>query len=366
LIRHLYIHIPFCHRICPYCSFHKHTPGGHDIPAFLGAVLAEARRARDSHAIDPVTVYFGGGTPTLPARAHLAGFLAELARILDFSRVEEFTFEANPRTFDADKIRMLRDHGVNRISLGVQAWDADTLATLGRDHSPDEARSAFAILRETGVPVVSLDLMFSIPGQSIETWADAIGETIALSPDHVSAYNLNYEEDTEFFQRLGRGEFHTDADRDAEFFLLADARLGAAGFVHYEVSNFARPGCESLHNQAYWAGADYLGLGPGAFSTVDGRRWKNLADTAAYVGAVTAGRPVESEIEHLSADDLRRERIALMLRTSAGVPVGTLGPAAARIPDLVAAGLAVPPVDGRLALTPQGRLVADSIALELW
>jgi oxygen-independent coproporphyrinogen-3 oxidase len=366
VIRHLYIHIPFCHRVCPYCSFHKHTPGGHDLPGFFRAVLTEARRARDAHALDLQTVYFGGGTPTLPSRAQLAGFLDEFRKVIDLGRVEEFTFEANPRTFDADKIRMLRDRGVNRISLGVQAWDAATLATLGRDHSPDEGRAAFHVLRDAGVPVVSLDLMFSIPGQSIETWTAAIEETAALGPDHLSAYNLNYEEDTEFFERLERGEFRADPDQDAGFFLVADERLRAAGFVHYEVSNFARPGRESLHNQAYWAGADYLGLGPGAFSTVGRRRWKNLADTAGYVAAVAAAQPLEREVEHLAPDDLRRERIALLLRTSSGVPVEILGPAASRIEDLVAAGLASPPAAGRLVLTPRGRLLADSVAVELW
>jgi oxygen-independent coproporphyrinogen-3 oxidase len=365
---HLYLHVPFCHRICPYCNFHKHTPGGHDLRAFFRAVVAEARRAVERHGgASPRTVYFGGGTPTLPGRVVLEEFLGEFGKVFDFSGVEEWTVEANPRTFDEEKIRMLLDHGVTRVSLGVQAWDGATLATLGRDHAPDEARAAYDILRAAGVPSVNLDLMFSIPGQPLETWAATVAETIALGPDHVSAYNLNYEEDTEFFDRLARGEFRTDEEADAAHFLLADERLTAAGFDHYEVSNYARAGHHSKHNQAYWDGAEYLGLGPGAFSTLGGRRWKNVADTRVYVAQALAGEPLEREVEHLTADDLRRERIALLLRTAAGVPLSVVGAEAApKIDALVAAGLARPPAGGRLALTPQGRLVADSVAVELW
>ncbi len=365
---HWYIHIPFCHRICPYCSFHKHTPGGHDLARFFRAIVAETERAVARHGGGrPRTIYFGGGTPTLPGRAVLADFLEAWRRVIDLSHIEEWTVEANPRTFDAEKIRLLLDGGVTRVSLGVQAWDAATLATLGRDHAPDEARAAYGTLRETGVPSVNVDLMFSIPGQSLETWEATVETTLALQPDHVSAYNLNYEEDTEFFERLARGEFRTDEEADASHFLLADRRLSAAGFDHYEISNYARPGHRSLHNQAYWEGADYIGIGPGAFSTVAGRRWKNIADTREYVALALAGESLEREVESLTPDDLRRERIALLLRTAAGVPVEILGPATAhRISTLVEAGLAHPPAAGRLALTPQGRLVADSVAVELW
>ena len=365
---HLYVHIPFCHRICPYCSFHKHTPGGHDLRAFFRGVVAEARAALQRHGGSaPRTVYFGGGTPTLPGRVVLGEFLDELGKVFDFSQLREWTVEANPRTFDRDKIRLLLDHGVTRVSLGVQAWDEGTLAVLGRDHAPDEARAAYDVLRDAGVPSVNVDLMFSIPGQNLGTWVSSVETTIALRPDHVSAYNLNYEEDTEFFDRLARGEFRTDEENDASFFLRADERFTAAGFDHYEVSNYARPGHHSIHNQAYWEGADYVGLGPGAFSTVAGRRWKNVADTRTYVRLALAGEPLEREVEHLTPDDLRRERIALLLRTSAGVPLAVLGAEGeAKVAGLVEAGLAHAPAGGRLRLTPQGRLVADSVAVELW
>jgi oxygen-independent coproporphyrinogen-3 oxidase len=365
-IRHLYVHVPFCHRVCPYCGFHKHTPGGHDIPAFFRAVVEEARRARDRFDLDLQTVYFGGGTPTLPSRSVLVRFLEAFADVLDMSRIEEFTFEANPRTFDREKIDALLDAGVTRISLGVQSWDDATLAVLGRDHSPAEAVEACAILRAAGVPVVSLDLMFSVPGQSLENWRATLEKTVEQNPDHISAYNLNYEEDTEFFERFERGEFAGDPANDAAFFLTAVEVLGAAGFEAYEVSNYARPGCESLHNSAYWQGADYVGLGPAAFSTVAGRRWKNVADTALYTALAGLGpRAIECEVEHLTPEQLRTERIALQLRTRHGLALETLGAdAPERMDSLVREGLAH--VAGeRLVLTPRGRLVADSVAVHL-
>ncbi len=364
MVHHLYVHIPFCHRVCPYCSFFKHTPAAHDIPGFFRGVLAEARAARERWEIAPRTIYFGGGTPTMPSRSVLGPFLEEFRALFDLSGVVEWTFEANPRTFGAEKIRLLRQAGVTRVSLGVQAWDEPTLATLGRDHAPAEAREAYEVLRSEGVPTVNVDLMFSIPGQSLDAWRSTLAATVALGPDHVSAYNLNYEEDTEFFDRLTRGEWREDPEKDAAFFETALDVLGGAGLEAYEVSNHARAGHESAHNQAYWRGADYLGFGPGAFSTVDGRRWKNVADTALYTALATSGGALERETEHLTPAQRRTERIALLLRTREGLPLAELGPTAVRVPDLVSEGLALPHAD-RVILTPKGRLVADQAALFL-
>ncbi len=376
VIRHLYFHIPFCHRICPYCSFYKHRLAGYNLEDFFEAVLTEARRGRDAYDFDLRTIYFGGGTPTLPSTRLLDGFLRELSKIVDASKVEEWTFEANPLTFDGPKLRMLRDYGVTRISLGVQSWDEVTLATLGRDHSPAQARAAYEMVRAVNFRTVSLDLMFSIPGQSLETWVATLEETCALHPDHVSAYNLNYEEDTEFFQRLLCGQYQEDSEQDAEFFMVAVERLRQVGLEQYEISNYARPGAESLHNRSYWEGNDYLGLGPGAFSTVGGRRWKNVADTRAYTRWARSGEELRRDVEELTAGELRRERIALLLRTRMGVPLAILSDSSGgrcvtlvmqdKIDRLVNEGLAHPPADGRLTLTPRGRLVADSAAVFLW
>jgi len=360
MIRHLYVHIPFCHRICPYCSFYKHEPGSTDIPAFLAAILTEARAAAARWAVQPETIYFGGGTPSMLSSTLLERWLPEFRAVFDLSALREWTFEINPRTMIENKAALLVAHGVTRASLGVQAWDEPALAVLGRDHSPAEAEETYHLLRGAYFPVVSMDLMFSIPGQSLETWQASLRRTLALQPDHISAYNLTYEEDTPFFDKLGAGDFTREEDRDADCFSAAMELLTGAGFDHYEISNYARPGCVSLHNQSYWAGADYLGLGPGAVSTVNRVRWKNVENTARYLLDPAAGRTGE----HLTDVQWACERIALELRTARGVALTHL-PQPERIADLAAAGM-VETTGDRLRLTPQGKALADSIAAHLW
>ncbi|HWB03749.1 MAG TPA: radical SAM family heme chaperone HemW [Verrucomicrobiales bacterium] len=361
-IRHLYVHIPFCHRICPYCSFYKHEPGGTDTAAFLHSLTRELKAAEERWPgrVRPETVYFGGGTPTLLSTSHLQRWLPEFRSVLDFTNVREWTVEVNPRTIDERKAAVLLENGITRASLGVQAWDLPTLSVLGRDHAPEEAEEAFSILRRAGFPVVNIDLMFSVPGQSLETWRETLHRTISLQPDHVSAYNLTYEEDTAFFDKLTAGEYRRDETADGDCFSAAIEMLSEAGFIHYEISNYSRPGCESLHNQSYWAGEDYLGLGPGAVSTIDRTRWKNVSNTALYISDPCAGR----ETEHLTDAQWSCERIALELRTRKGVRLIHL-PFPERLPDITAAGLAEVAQDC-LRLTEKGKPLADTIAAHLW
>jgi len=367
-VRHIYVHIPFCHQICPYCSFYKHQPGSLANRAFVSALLAELdQRLTAGINVSPETIYFGGGTPTLLATGLLNRLLEGFAERLDLSGVREWTVEANPATFDLTKIQMLKAGGVTRISLGVQSWVPKTLALLGRDHSPAEAEAAFHILREAQMPSVNVDLMFSNPGEPIEAWLHTLQKTVALAPDHISAYNLNYEEDTPFFERLNSGEFSVDSDNDADFFHQAIERLEAAGFRHYEISNYARPGFESVHNRAYWNGADYLGLGPSAVSTINDRRWTNLADTAGYVASVESGAAFDTDIELLSRDQRRTEAIALQLRTNDGLEKKWLGDestALDAVANLLDEGL-VRWQNNRLVLTERGRPMVDSIATYL-
>lgn len=316
-LKHLYLHIPFCHRICPYCSFHKHTPGGTDMSAFVDALLKEM----DKQPLKPKTIFFGGGTPTMLSDTHLERLLRGMRERVDLSEVVEFTMEANPRNITASKAAMMRDLGVTRVSLGIQAWDDATLKTLGRDHSPAEAEETWLVLKDTAFPSLNLDVMFSIPGQSLETWRGTLEKSLSLDPDHISAYNLNYEEDTDFFRRLKSGEFEADEGRDADFFELAIDMIGAAGLEHYEISNYAKPGHRSVHNEAYWLGADYLGFGPGAFSTVDGQRWKNVPDTNRYIAMTLASEPTMTDVETLTPENRRTERFGLELRTARGLPL---------------------------------------------
>ncbi|MEM6278137.1 MAG: radical SAM family heme chaperone HemW [Verrucomicrobiota bacterium] len=360
---HLYVHIPFCHHICPYCGFYKHKPGGLANREFIEAILAEAKR-RGAEISAPVkTIFIGGGTPSLLSRPQLELLCTGLSEAFDLSQLEEWSLEANPKTFRLAKAKCMRELGITRVSLGVQSFHSETLATLGRDHTPEDAVSAYETLREAGFPSVSVDLMFSIPGQNMESWKSDLDEAIRLQPDHVSAYNLTYEEDTEFLQRHESGELDVDGDRDADLFYEAIDRLEAAGFRHYEISNYAQPGHESIHNRAYWSGADYLGLGPGAVSTLRNERSTTLPDTATYVKAALAGLDTRTAIETITAEDKRLERIALQLRTREGLPLEFL-PTSNPVGPLIEEGL-VRVSAGSLQLTRDGKALADSVAAAL-
>ncbi|MGV3659765.1 MAG: radical SAM family heme chaperone HemW [Prosthecobacter sp.] len=360
-MHHLYVHIPFCHRICPYCSFHKHTPGGTDMTAFVDAVLKET----EGKGWQPRTIFFGGGTPTMLSDTHMERLLRGLRERVDFSQVVEFTLEANPRTVTTSKAAIMREHGVTRVSLGIQSWDEATLKTLGRDHAPAEAEETWQVLRDAKFPSLNLDLMFSIPGQNIETWRSTLEHSLSLKPDHISAYNLNYEEDTDFFRRLKTGEFRMDEGKDADFFNLGIDMLEGGGFEHYEISNYARPGHRSVHNEAYWMGADYIGIGPGAFSTMRGRRWKNVADTERYIAMTLAGESTEADVETLTDEERRTERFGLELRTARGLPLDIVGPDSRRMLDtLREQGLLT--VEGDfIRLTRSGKPLVDPIAVAL-
>ncbi len=358
----LYLHIPFCHRVCPYCSFYKHTPGATSVGSFVDAIAAETK-ARLTET--PRTLYLGGGTPSMLSPSHLSKLFAALHEKIDFSQLDEVTMEANPATFDAPKAKLFCDLGVTRVSLGIQAFTPHVLEILGREHSVAQASESIDILREAGMPSINIDLMFSIPGQSKDDWQQTLEHAISLDPDHISAYNLTYEEDTVFFESLRRGEMRENEDHDADYFHLADELLTAAGFDHYETSNYAKPGHHSTHNQGYWCGEDYLGLGPSAVSTLDGVRWKNVADTARYVAQVQSIGHALTESETLNAEARRLERIALGLRTKDGISLDLLSAdAITRARTLADEGLAR--IDGRqLILIHHGRALVDPIAAEL-
>lgn len=360
MVQHLYVHIPFCPKVCPYCSFYKEASDRNKTQAFLDAVLREAEFEADG--LRPKTVFFGGGTPTALSSPQLKFLIGGLRERIDFSAVEEFTIEMNPATVSHEKAESLLALGVNRVSMGVQSWDEELLKTLGRVHSGAQAARSYAILREAGVPNVNLDLMFGLPGQTRSQWIESIRRTVDLSPDHISAYCLTYEEDTEFFERFQRGEMGPQEDRDSDFFEVAMNELEAAGYPQYEISNYARPGRECLHNLGYWRGADYAGLGPSAFSTRAGWRRRNVADTADYTRRVLSDEDRFDFVERIDDDSRRAERIAFSLRTTDGVPETML-------PENQAAALLqhglVTKKDGRVFLTREGRLVADEIAAEL-
>ncbi len=340
--------------MCPYCSFYKEASDRNKTRAFLDAMLAEA--GLHAATLRPRTIFFGGGTPSALSTSQLALLLGGLRERLDFSRVAEWTLEMNPATVSLEKARALLDLGVNRISMGVQSWHDDELKTLGRVHSAAQAERSYHILREAGVPNVNLDLIFGVPGQTLESWRTSLARTIALEPDHISAYCLTYEEDTDFFLRLQRGEMRPDDGLDADLFELTMDALEAAGYIQYEISNYARPGRECRHNLAYWTAADYLGLGPSAFSTVGTARWKNTSDTADYIRRISEGIDPADFRETVDARTRRGEQLAFALRTNVGIDES-----GAEIHRLQAAGY-LEPKGNRWVLTRAGKMVADAIA----
>jgi oxygen-independent coproporphyrinogen III oxidase len=360
-IAHLYVHIPFCARICPYCAFYKERGDPSQVQRFCEAILREVDEATKRFALQPRTIFFGGGTPTALTSAQLDFLLRGFSERLDLSKLEEWTVEANPGSVSAGKAKLLRSNGVNRISLGVQSWDNAMLEILGREHNAAQAAESFYLLREAGFNNLNIDLMFGLPGQSLSSWQATLDHTIALQPDHISTYCLTYEEDTEFFLRHSRGELHSDSDSDAQFFERAMQTLADADYEQYEISNHARPGFSSLHNCAYWAGQNYLGIGPSAFSTIGMKRWQNVADYRRYSDGMLAGHSVISSMEELDAAMKRREIIALALRTQSGVPARWLQGQPNERDEFVELGLLRQRHDN-FVLTRKGRLLADTVA----
>lgn len=360
-VRHLYVHIPFCARICPYCAFYKERADPALTENFCHALLRELQANAATYTLVPRTIFFGGGTPTALSTAHLDLLLTGMHAQLDLAGVGEWTVEANPGSVSPRKALLMRDRGVTRISLGVQSWDDDLLRLLGREHDAAQAEASYRILRSADFPSVSIDLMFGLPGQSLRQWEETLRRTVGLQPDHVSTYCLTYEEDTEFFLRHTRGEYAADESRDAEFFEIAMDVLEEAGYHQYEISNYARPGHESEHNQAYWSGADYIGIGPSAFSTVGLHRWQNICDYRHYTADILADISVAADPEELSPAAKRTEQIALGLRTRDGVPAEWLAGQATTTLEFAALGL-LESADNRYRLTRRGRLLADSIA----
>ncbi len=361
MIRHLYVHIPFCARICPYCAFYKDLLNRSQTQRFCQAILDDLGRQRENFAISPETIYFGGGTPTALTTSQLEFLLEGFHQQLDLSSLEEWTIEANPGSVSVRKAALLHKLGVNRISLGVQSWDNKLLKVLGREHSAEQAEQSFHVLRAARFSNINIDLMFGLPGQTIEQWRSTLKKTIVLQPDHISAYCLTYEEDTEFFLRHARGEFRQDADADAAFFEMTMSLLEDAGYEHYEISNYARPGFSSVHNRAYWMGKDYLGIGPSAFSTVGIQRWQNVCDYRGYIDRVVSGQSPNGCAENLTNEMKRIERIALSLRTSDGVSASELEGFAQEKNEFIALGL-LRQSNGNFVLTRKGKELADSVA----
>ncbi len=365
---HLYVHVPFCTYRCPYCAFYNVRPDDQRERAFLDGIAREVEVWRGRGAFDRpiVTLYWGGGTPS---RLSEGGFrrLADLCiGIADADPDMEWTVEVNPSDADAELYQAYRERGVTRISVGAQSFDAARLRFLGRDHGAQRARDAVVAAAGAGFPDVSLDLVFNLAVEDRrKTWSADLESALQLPITHLSLYGLTLEPGTPFHRRAARGARLTldDAAYGAEY-LRACRAARRRGFEHYEVSSFARPGHRSRHNQSYWSGAPYLGLGPAAHSFDGERRWANVASLEGWGEALATGSDPREFVEVLGPGERDLEALYLGLRTARGLPENHPGLVSRRarpiVQGLLRRGL-LERRDGRLACTERGFVVLDGI-----
>lgn len=365
----LYIHIPFCRRKCAYCDFYSlagQESRMDDYTEALRAHLTETAACASVHTVD--TIFFGGGTPTLLGEKRLSQILKTIQKRYHVARDAEITLEANPESAgDWKELRRLRKAGFNRISLGMQSADDRDLQTLGRIHSAAETRSAVESARKAKFDNLSLDLIYGLPGQSLVQWRETLAAAVDLAPEHVSCYGLQIEEGTPFSARRDTLALPGD-EAQAEQYLYAVEELERQGYRQYEISNFARPGRESRHNQKYWSLAEYAGFGPGAHSDFGDTRYAYARDLEGYIRGVREHTPLLSENERIPQTDRDTEWIMLRCRTAAGLDPRDFEHRFRRrftclLPVLEscrAAGYAVEE-EGRWRLTPRGFLVSNQI-----
>jgi len=364
----LYVHVPFCRHRCHFCAF-LITTHLDFLERWERAVVREIQSRAGEFRMPFDTAYFGGGTPSLASPAAIGRILAAARGALDLAEDAEVTLEANPDDLSLSDLVAMRRAGVNRLSLGIQSLDDEDLRFLTRTHTAGQGMAAFRAARTAGFANVTVDLLYGLPGRSLERWRDVLGRTLDLGPDHVSAYQLTFEPGTPFKRRRDKGEIVALTEEgERERFLLTREWLIGAGYRQYEVSSFAlEPRFESRHNRKYWEGAPYLGVGPAAHGFSPPERWWNVAATRTWVKAVEEGRSPEAGRESLGSDELRLERVALGLRTAKGARLEDVGgdaETAALLGRIIEEGLAEE--DGeRLRLTPAGLAVADGIAAEL-
>src|SRR5579884_382715 len=315
----IYVHLPFCPYICPYCDFAKWPHRRSAAQRYLLALYAEIEATVTGDATFG-SVFLGGGTPNTYAAAQIAALVGRLRDRFPGPPDRETTIEVNPELVRRDDLRAYASEGINRLSIGVQSFVAREIATLGRRHELEQVAQAVRAAREAGLRSVSLDLIFAVPGQTEESWLHSLRSAIALDVDHVSVYGLTVEEGTAYarWQERDPGAFFDDV-REARLYEIAIETLEAHGLQQYEISNFARPGHQSAHNKNYWDNGDYLGLGVGAASYLDGVRSVHTRDLSEYVAAAIQERVIPGESERLEGIKRAGEAVMLALRTAQGV-----------------------------------------------
>ncbi len=373
----LYVHIPYCLEKCPFCSFPSGPFSLDRAAEYVDALQHELRTALSLPALKGrrfSSFYMGGGTPTVLPAPLLLGLLNVIMELPIWEKGVEVTVEAHPRTVTADLLRGLREVGVNRLSLGAQAFSDEVLRGLGRAHTAEEARSACRAARGAGFANWSLDLIYGIPGQSDLLWQQTLEEALRYRPAHLSLYALSLEEGTRLHRKHAQGAYPSlDEEGQRAQYFRAVERLREAGYARYEIANFALPGCASSHNLLYWRRQEYLGLGAGAHSFLGGARWRNVAAPSRYVQAIREKGEAVEGWEHPGRKEAQWERMLLGLRLGEGIDLGAWsvefqedllkerGPAIRRL----SAGGLLQLREQRLVLTDEGILVADGVMAAL-
>lgn len=373
----IYVHVPFCGTACDYCAFYREEPRKENIDAWLDGIAKELKLMPFPRIAD--TFFIGGGTPGVLSTQHLERLADLLIASNGGNTPAEWSIEFAPATVKADKLAILRERGTNRISLGVQSFDAETLLLLGRRHSPKQIFSAYETIRNAGFDNLNFDLIFSVPGENPQRWQADLAQAIALTPEHLSAYCLILEDEAPLLARLrSAGKLESDEkspEREAELYLETWEKLAAAGYAQYEVANHAKPGRECRHNRNTWEMREWLGYGPSAASQCNGKRFSNPANLAKWLNALTDNVLVHEEVEILSPEKLFEDALIFGLRLAAGfnltelserfrVPVNPRLHALAK--DLRTNGYLRCDVPEALWIpTQRGLLVADAIALQI-
>jgi oxygen-independent coproporphyrinogen III oxidase len=313
----IYIHIPFCLRKCAYCDFNSYPDKPHLIDSYITAVLKEICNLKSQISSHVSTLYFGGGTPSLVFPEHISKLILALT---NKPQEIEITLEANPGTIDLEKLKQYKQAGVNRISLGIQSFDDLVLKSMGRIHQVSDNFAGYQAARDAGFDNISIDLIFGYPNQTLESWKETVKQTLALRPEHISSYGLTIEPETRLFQEMQIGKVQPlEEEIELEMYQYVIARFKQAGYIHYEISNFAMPGRECRHNMNYWNDSDYLGFGAGAHSYLNGERFWNLDSPEEYIQRIKDGQSPRAGSERLEGKRKMAEYSMLSLRTIQGL-----------------------------------------------
>ena len=320
----LYIHIPFCVQKCKYCDFLSAPADDATKKRYADALCKEIAGYKElTKGYELATIYFGGGTPSVLDVSLTEQILTTVRNCFDVNQTAEITLEVNPGTASLEKLKRYKELGINRLSIGVQSSKAEELALLGRIHSFEDAKQTVLWAREAGFTNISLDLMSALPNQSFEDYKENVEAILALNPEHISSYSLIVEEGTPFYGQYAEGAPREgdlpEEETDRAMYVYTKERLAAAGYARYEISNYAKPGCESRHNSSYWTGIDYIGVGLGASSLFANARYHNETDLNKYMEEAEAGQDIRREMEHLVPEEQMEEFMILGLRMMCGV-----------------------------------------------